>query len=252
MSGVDRTSAKRLTLVGQTAAALLTAAAVLAFVISPQLPPAPEPPASPPPTTGGTTTAQAPVMPDVDITMLADVLGVAAAIEADEQITRDDDDGPDPKPDPLAPETNAGFRFLGGFFSPSRSLAIIKNANRQTMVRVGDSIDFGYTVHSISPEFVEIERAGEIERIERASPDGSAVTTTTIAKDSFAPGTEVSDSARERLRDARARAAAGTNPDRDKLRRDYERERQRRLEELREQGIDIDSADPRADRRRNE
>ncbi|MEM7623536.1 MAG: type II secretion system protein N, partial [Planctomycetota bacterium] len=177
------------------------------------------------------------------------VLNEAGGVEPkfpDEPVQIVDRTEDEPAPVTEQQRSTSNFRFLGGFFSPSRSLAIIAGAGKQRMVREGDEIDFGFTVGTISEDFVEIERNGVVERLDRQVATGAVVATATPSPamespdDRIDPGTNVSESARDRLRKAREQAAQRAGTDRAKQRADYNRQRQERLEELREQGIDVD------------
>lgn len=247
MNGVDRTKARRLARLGQASAAVLAAGAVLAFMVEPSLPAAPEPVAI------GTTESgperSKPERPTIDVAFLGDSLNQAARVDPKFPDAEPVVEPADPEPKPTASTPNSNYRFLGGFFSPSRSLAIISGGGKQQMVRVGDEFGFGFKVTSITPDTVEFERNGQTERLDRVKSTGAVVGTTMSAAstDSVAPGTVVSESARDRLRRAREEAGQRMPNERVNLRADYERQRQQRIEELRQQGIEVDESDWRRD-----
>ncbi|MEL6906901.1 MAG: type II secretion system protein N, partial [Planctomycetota bacterium] len=235
------------------AAVLLVGGAVLAMTVEPSLPAAPVVVPLDDPTDLVTGPAPEPIA--FDWGLVSSVLNQAGGVdpkvptEPTEIVVLEDE-----SPDPIEPtRTTSNFRFLGGFFSPSRSLAIIAGAGRQRMARVGDEIDFGFTVNAITPEYVEIERSGVVERLDREVASGAVVATATPSTsietppDRLSPGTEVSQSARERLSDARELANQRINGDRAKREADFQRRREQRLEELRERGIDVDEAEWRRD-----
>lgn len=255
MNGVDRNGARRLMRIGQAAAVLLAAGAVLAMTVQPGLPSAPV-------IIADTTVNPEPEAPEpeplpFDVALVSTVLNEAGGV-VPEFPEQDTSIAPPPASEepivvPERPTSSSNYRFLGGFFSPTRSLAIIAGGGKQQMVRVGDTTNFGFTIKTINNEFVEIERNGVIERLEREVASGPVVGTTTSAlpaasrPDQIAPGTVVSESARDRLRSAREQANQRANADRADRRADYERQRRQRIEELREQGIDVDEMEWRRD-----
>ncbi len=254
MNGVDRSGARRLMRIGQAAALLLAGGAVLALTVRPGLPAAPAVASGERPPETPTDPSAEPV--PLDVGMVSTVLNEAGAVTP-----RFPDQTPpvaeviEPRPDVTTdPErTTSNFRFLGGFFSPSRSLAIIAGAGKQRMAREGDVIDFGFTVNTITEDFVEIERNGVVERLDREIARGAVVATAvpdpgmSAPPDRLSPGTAVGETARDRLRIAREQAAQRAGSDRAKMRADYERQRQQRIEELREQGVDVDDLEWRQD-----
>ncbi|MEL6499643.1 MAG: type II secretion system protein N [Planctomycetota bacterium] len=249
MSRIDRKGAKRVTRIGQCAAVLLVGGAVVAFAVKPSLPPAPT-------IVAIEERGDEPVMFDepaieFDAVLISAVLNEAAGVDPkfDEPVNVAERDDEPPAPLTDAEPTTSNFRFLGGFFSPSRSLAIIAGAGKQRMARPGDEIDFGFRVNEVTPEYVEIERNGVVERLDRVVASGAVVATATPPAseesplDRLSPGTEVSASARDRLRNARDLAAQRAGGDRLKREADFQRRREQRLEELRERGIDIEDDD---------
>ena len=146
MNGVDRTRAKQLTRIGQAAAVVLAAGAVMAFVVEPALPEAPQiVRADPQPT--DTEPERFPEQPDLDISLVTMMLNQAGEVEPAFE-TADVSTEPTPitpitPPDKPVASNDTNHRFLGGFFSPNRSLAIIGIGDSQKMVRVGDAVDFG-------------------------------------------------------------------------------------------------------------
>lgn len=240
--------------IGQAAAVLLIGGAVLALTLRPGLPSAPAP------VSGGREPEQ-PAGPSaqpipLDIGMVSTVLNDAGAVDPrfpDQSAPVAEVTEPVDEITTDAQPTTSNFRFLGGFFSPSRSLAIIAGAGKQRMAREGDVIDFGFTVNTITEDYVEIERNGVVERLEREIATGAVVATAapspgmSTPPDRVSPGTVVGENARDRLRAAREQAAQRAGTDRAKQRADYERQRQQRIEELREQGIDVDEMEWRQD-----
>ena len=254
MNGVDRSGARRLMRIGQAAAVLLVAGAVLAMTFRPALPSAPVVVATSDPGPAPARPTAEPV--EFDAALVATVLNEAGSVTP-----RFPDEAPPavapPADEPIAvataPKSTSNFRFLGGFFSPKRSLAIIAGGGKQRMVREGDEIDFGFTVNTITEDFVEIERSGVVERLDREIATGAVVGKTAAnpaaatETDRLSPDVRVSESARDRLRNARELAAQRAGEDRAKRRDDYERQRQQRIEELREQGVNVDELEWRED-----
>ncbi|MEO0632308.1 MAG: type II secretion system protein N, partial [Planctomycetota bacterium] len=228
--------------------------AVLAMTFEPGLPPAPVPIANAP-IESTTPEPSQPEAPPFDVSLVAMMLNEAGNVEPAFAVDPTPAEPVEDTSTPIstAPESTSNFRFLGGFFSNNRSLAIIAGGGKQRMVRAGDAIDFGFTVNTITPDFVEIERNGVVERLDREVATGAVVGTATSASasvvqdDRVAPGTSASESARDRLRNAREQAAERAGTDRAKRRADYERQRQQRIEELREQGVDVDELEWRRD-----
>ncbi|MEO1511483.1 MAG: type II secretion system protein N [Planctomycetota bacterium] len=239
--------------IGQAAAVLLAGSAVLAMMFEPGLPPAPVPIANAP-TEPTTPEPNDPEAPPFDVSLVAMMLNEAGSVEPAFAV---DPTPPEPEEDtspPIstAPESTSNFRFLGGFFSNNRSLAIIAGGGKQRMVRAGDAIDFGFTVNTITPDFVEIERNGVVERLDREVATGAVVGTaaasaSVVQDNRAAPGANANESARERMQRAREQANERAGTDRAKRRADYERQRQQRIEELREQGVDVDELEWRRD-----
>lgn len=238
MGHVDRSGARRLTRAAQGAGLVLALCVAGAFMLEPGLPRAPEAFEAPPVESGpGPRETRATIIETSAVGGALDtVAGIVPSVEIEPT--------PDPvesDPVPLA-EGTSPVRYLGGMFEPGgRALAIVSVNGSQRLVRTGGVIaETGLEVISIESGSIGLGLDGEaIERVERAEPTGPlvgvvnpAAAEAVEALTSVAPGTEISEAARERLaRQAAAReAAGGSRGDREKFQADYQRRRMELLE----------------------
>jgi hypothetical protein len=266
MKHIDRRQAARLTRAAQALGLLLLGGVVGAYFYKPAQPEPPvrvEWPSDP----AAAEPTAAPV-PAPDPGLLGNTLDIVGHVppqaQADQDVAQADPDETAPSDDPAeGPITDAaGVRYLGGFFGGGKELAIISSDLGQQLARLGDKVGPNSAeVTSITPEAVEFTVRGVVHRVTRQKPAGAMVTSVSSAQSatpatpmarrtSVAPGTVISDEARDRLarRAAAEFAANGSRADRERFQEQYQRQRDAQLEALggleRENPQDEDQSQP--------
>jgi len=115
------------------------------------------------------------VIPTIDVVSIAEMSKIGLDFNEPEPPKQPETEGSDPGEDPTKTPAG-GLRFLGAMIGSKKRLAMVEFDGSKRYVQLGRDLDGGQLV-AVEPEFIEIERNGDRERVDRAERVGSLVTT---------------------------------------------------------------------------